>query len=144
MLDGVDVLSADKKRLAALRGSVAALVFQDALVSLNPNRTIFRHFHDIWRSAGLEPRDGARQAASEALELAALPDIPRVLDSYPHELSGGMRQRALIALALLRRPSLLIADEPHDSAGPSGRGRGSGHSQASAARAGAVHHSRVP
>ena len=109
LLDSVDVMTADKKQLAALRGSVAAPVFQDALVSLNPNRTIFKHLTTF----GVPPdwgRETVRAGRSEALDSAALPDIPRVLDSYPHELSGGMRQRALIALALLRRPSLLIAD----------------------------------
>jgi len=110
---GLDVLDAPEKQLASIRGRVAAPVFQDALVSLNPNRTILGHFTDVWRSARMKPQNGAKDAAAGALRLAALTDaVPRVLGSYPHELSGGMRQRALIALALLQRPQLLIADEP--------------------------------
>ncbi|MCY4088021.1 MAG: ABC transporter ATP-binding protein [Actinomycetia bacterium] len=108
----VDVLHATEKELRELRGPVLASVFQDALVALNPSRTVGGHFADVWRSADLSPRNGWRSAAREALELVALRDVPRVLESYPHELSGGMRQRALIALALLRRPAVLVADEP--------------------------------
>ena len=108
---GVDVVGASAATLASIRGGVAAAVFQDALVALNPSRTIGGHFADVWAATGAD-RGALRAAAVETLDLVALPDAPRVLDSYPHELSGGMRQRALIALALLRRPSFLVADEP--------------------------------
>ena len=112
VVEGTNVLDATEKELRELRGPILASVFQDALVALNPSRTVGGHFADVWRSARLSPRDGWRSAATDALEMVALRDMPRVLDSYPHELSGGMRQRALIALALLRRPSVLVADEP--------------------------------
>jgi peptide/nickel transport system permease protein len=108
---GVEVVGAKAKDLSRLRGGTAAPIFQDALIALNPNRTIGGHFADVWKSAGLAGGEW-RAAAEKALRQVALRDTGRVLGSFPFELSGGMRQRALIALSILRKPVLLVADEP--------------------------------
>jgi oligopeptide/dipeptide ABC transporter ATP-binding protein len=111
-IHGEEIVGRSERALRGLRGRAVAHIYQDALSSLNPNRTIGNHFADVWRSHRLGPSSELTSRAREVCARLALRNPDRVLASYPHELSGGMRQRVLIGLALLPRPDLLVADEP--------------------------------
>ncbi len=107
--DGIDLLSAGEKRLRALRGRRMAMVMQDPRFSLNPVMTVGRQIMEALRD--FSPAQ-ARRTALEALEAVRIRDPERVFSAYPHELSGGMGQRVMIAMMTAPGPDLLIADEP--------------------------------
>ncbi len=108
---GEDLLSLPEQRMRALRGDRMSVVFQDPMTSLNPVLTIGRQMADVqYRSAGRRADRDAR--AQTLLERVGIPDAAAQLGRYPHQLSGGMRQRVAIAMALIAEPDLLIADEP--------------------------------
>ena len=104
MYNGQNLLDLNQKQMNALRGREIAMIYQDALSSLNPSMLIKAQMKQLTKRGGT-------RSAEELLELVGL-DPKRTLDSYPHELSGGQRQRVLIAMALTRDPKLVIADEP--------------------------------
>ncbi|MFB4319153.1 ABC transporter ATP-binding protein [Actinomadura sp. 21ATH] len=112
VLDGKDVHALPEAERRKLWGTGAGMVFQDPSTALNPVKKVGRHLTESLRKHGGLSRAAARAKAEELLALVGIPEPRRRLDQYPHELSGGMRQRVVIAMALAGEPSLLIADEP--------------------------------
>jgi peptide/nickel transport system ATP-binding protein len=113
---GLDLLTASERTLADLRGREVSMIFQSPRTSLNPIRTVGRQIEDVLRrhaaARGADLATSAREGAIRALREVAISDPERRFDAYPFEMSGGMCQRVMIAIALACRPSLLIADEP--------------------------------
>ena len=111
-LDGVEVTTLKERALLAIRGSKVAMVFQDPMSALDPVFTIGQQIMEVVVAHEGVTRTTARARALELLEMVQIPSAERRFDAFPHELSGGLRQRAMIALALSCRPKLLLADEP--------------------------------
>ena len=110
--EGRDLLSLDEEGIRRIRGNRIAMVFQEPMTALNPVFTIGDQVAEVARVHSNVTRKAAWERAVEMLNLVGIPDPRERAKSYPHQLSGGMRQRVLIAMALVMNPSLLIADEP--------------------------------
>jgi peptide/nickel transport system ATP-binding protein len=112
LLNGRNVVSLTESQLRAVRGREVAVIFQDPMTSLNPTMTVGRQIAEAMRIHQEATDAQARRRTVEVLGMVGMPRPAERLDDYPHQLSGGMRQRCMIAMALVCGPSLLIADEP--------------------------------